>query len=110
MARREKGYSVNTKKKVITKYTNVKRTDMEEREISDYIQNGYKVKYEKKINVAEMRRQLKKDEKALKEFNALYSSTVEDGGACAFHSAMQYYQKWAKANKNKTNSEETTEE
>ena len=109
MARKEKGYSVNTKKKVITKYTNVKRSETDELEISDYIQNGYKVKYEKKINVAEMRRQLKKDEKALKEFNKLYSMKVEDGGACAFHSAMQFYQKWVKEVKNNT-VEETTEE
>lgn len=111
MARAQKAYSVNTNKKVITIYENIKQKKKDEEEIKMYVNCGYKIKYAKKITVEDMKKELKKhDETALKEFERLYNLN-EEGGALGFHRACKYYTDWKKEQeKKKKESKKTTEE
>lgn len=101
MARQVKGYRVDTKKKVVILYTNIKRTSADELVIGTYINNGYKIKTEEKVTVEMMKKELKKaDETAFNEFVKLYE-TNEEGGALGFHRACQFYTKWKKEQEKK---------
>mgnify|MGYP006864377690 CR=1 FL=1 len=95
MPKKAKSYRVDTKKKTIILYTNIKQTVEDKFLISTYLDNGYKMKAEKKITVEDMRKELSKDKPALDEFNRLYKLN-EEGAALGFHRAMQHYTKWKK--------------
>lgn len=113
MARKQKAYSVNTAKKVITLYSNIKQTDADKMVIDTYIRNGYVIKQTEKktITVKQMRKELSVDEKALNEFNALYDKDTEKDEAIGFHQACKYYTNWKKEQeKKKKESKKTTEE
>lgn len=102
MARNQKAYSVNTEKKVITIYTNIKQTEADKMMIDTYIRNGYVLKASEKktITIAQMRKELKDDENALKEFEALYSKKdIDEDEATGFHQACKFYTNWKKNKK-----------
>ena len=98
MARKEKGFRIDTKKKVVTLFSNIERTEADEMIIDTYVRNGYKLKVEKKITISMMKAELKKDKTALAEFERLYTLN-EEGGALGFHRACQFYTKWKKESK-----------
>lgn len=96
MARQVKGYRVDTKKKVVILFTNIKRTKADELIIGTYINNGYKVRTEKKTTVEMMKKELKeKDKTAYEKFVKLYTTNEEDG-ALGFHRACKFYSDWKK--------------
>lgn len=105
MARKSKSYRVDTKKKILIMYSNVKQTSEDKFIINTYIDNGYKLKVEKKTSIEDMRKALEKDTQALEEFNRLYDLN-EEGGALGFHRACQFYTKWLKDKKDKKNKKE----
>ena len=98
MAKTEKSYRIDKKKKVVVLFSNIKQTDADKMLIDTYVRNGYTLKAEIKITVAMMRAEMKNDKTALDEFNRLYTLN-EEGGALGFHRACQFYTKWKKENK-----------
>lgn len=98
MAKTEKSYRIDKKKKVVVLFSNIEQTDTDKMMIDTYVRNGYTLKAEKKITVAMMRAEMKNDKTALDEFNRLYTLN-EEGGALGFHRACQFYTKWKKENK-----------
>lgn len=96
MARREKTFSVNEEKKIITIWTNLEENAEDEKSINWYVRHGYTPKLAQKkpsVKVAEIREELKNAPDTLNEFNAKYK---EKGG---FHNAMKFYNDWKKAQK-----------
>ena len=97
MARKAESFKIDEKKKVIILYTNVTNVSPAEKELKEfYLSNGYTPMFEEKkpaLTVAEMRKALKADEKALKSFEDAYK---EKNG---FFKACKVYQAWKKANK-----------
>lgn len=91
MATKAKSFRIIEKKKAIVIYTNVEEIESEKPLIEIYLKAGYTPMIEEKkkgTTVAEMREEMKYDEKALADFNKAYG---EKGG---FHSACKVYTKW----------------
>ena len=96
MAKKTQSFKIIEQKKVIVIYTNVEQIESEKALIEIYVKAGYTPMTEEKKKgktVAEMREEMKNDEKALADFNKAYG---EKGG---FHSACQIYAKWKKNQK-----------
>ena len=72
MPRKEKSFRVDTKKKAVILFSNIKQTKADEILIDTYVRNGYTLKVETKTTAAMMRAELKKDNTALQELNRLY--------------------------------------
>lgn len=98
MAKTEKSYRIDKKKKVVVLFSNIDQTDADKMLIDTYVRNGYTLKAQTKTTVAMMRAEMKNDKTALDEFNRLYTLN-EEGGALGFHRACQFYTKWKKENK-----------
>ena len=95
MAHKPKSFKIDEKKKAIIIYTNVDPAG-EQVMIDFYLRNGYTPMFEEKkagVSVAEMRAELKKDEKALAEFEEAYKQ--KNG----FFSACKVYTNWKKNSK-----------
>ena len=90
-------FKINEEKKIIILYTKVEHAENEKFLIEFYLKNGYRPMTETKKmgkTVAEMRKELAADDKALKEFNLAYSDKEK-----GFHSACKIYTNWKKNNK-----------
>ena len=97
MAHKPTSFRLDEKKKVIILYTNETQTDGDKALIQMYIASGYTAKFEVKKpakTVAQMRKELEKDENALKAFNDAYAD--KDRG---FFEACKIYNAWEKKNK-----------
>lgn len=99
MARKAETFKVNTEKKTITIYTNVKAVEAETLTINFYLGQGYYPLYEEKKatkTVKEMEAELKNaDEEAYKKFMEAYKK--KNG----FFNACKVYSDWKKNNKKK---------
>ena len=102
MAHKAESYKVATKKtkkgevNVIVLYTNVEANPAEQMLIDRYLKMGFEPMFEEKkasVSVADMRKDLKKDEEALAQFEEAYK---EKNG---FHKACKIYANWKKAQK-----------
>lgn len=85
-------------KKYIVLYKNV-RLPEEEALTSFYLKEGYIPMYEEKkptTKVADMKKALKADPKALEEFETIYATK-----GTGFFDACKYYNDWKKSNKSK---------
>ena len=84
MARTVKGFRVDTKRKVVVLYTNMKRT------VEQYFEDW------KNALVEMMKKELKgKDKAAFDEFVKLYETNDDEG--LGFHKACKYYSDWKKS-------------
>ncbi len=93
MARKVGSFKVDTKKKIITIYTNVEASAAEKELKEWYLSQGYEPKTDIKkqgVTVEQMRKELAKDEKTLAAFNAAYA---EKNG---FFNACKIYTGWKK--------------
>lgn len=98
MAKKPVSFRTDAEKKTITIYTNVEKPAAEASLIEFYLGNGYiplMAEKKKGKTVADMRKDLKDDEKTLKAFNEAYAQK-EAGG---FHAACKIYAEWKKNNK-----------
>ena len=102
MAHKAESFKVATKKtkkgevNVIVLYTNVEANPAEQMLIDSYLKMGFEPMFEEKkasVSVADMRKDLKKDEEALAKFEEAYK---EKNG---FHKACKIYANWKKAQK-----------
>lgn len=102
MAHKAESFKVATKKtkkgevNVIVLYTNVEANPAEQMLIDRYLKMGFEPMFEEKkasVSVADMRKDLKKDEEALAQFEEAYK---EKNG---FHKACKIYANWKKAQK-----------
>ena len=102
MAHKAESFKVATKKtkkgevNVIVLYTNVEANPAEQMLIDRYLKMGFEPMFEEKkasLSVADMRKDLKKDEEALAQFEEAYK---EKNG---FHKACKIYANWKKAQK-----------
>ena len=102
MAHKAESFKVATKKtkkgevNVIVLYTNVEANPAEQMLIDRYLKMGFEPMFEEKkasVSVADMRKDLKKDEEALAKFEEAYK---EKNG---FHKACKIYANWKKAQK-----------
>ena len=81
---------------VIILYTNVEANPAEQMLIDRYLKMGFEPMFEEKkasVSVADMRKDLKKDEEALAQFEEAYK---EKNG---FHKACKIYAEWKKNQK-----------
>ena len=99
MARKAETFKVNTEKKTITIYTNVKAVEAETITIRFYLEQGYTPLYEEKKatkTVKEMEAELKKnDAEAYAKFIEAYKQTN------GFFNACKIYSDWKKNNRKK---------
>jgi hypothetical protein len=99
MARTKKNYTVSEKKKTVS-YVLGTLTEEEKEYISEYRAAGYEIIIKSKksgITLAEMRKALAEDDKALKEFNDIYNEKAKN----SFFEACKYFNSWKKNNKTK---------
>lgn len=95
MAHKAKSFKLDQKKKVIVIYTNVDEP-VEKTLIDYYLNAGFTPMFDEKKptkTVADMRKELAKDENALKAFNDAYKK--KNG----FFEACKIYSQWKKNNK-----------
>lgn len=98
MARKVKSFKLDEKNKIIIIYTNVEPSPAEVELKNYYLDNNYKPMLDEKkpsLTIAQMRKELKADEKAAAEFEAAYK---EKNG---FFNACKIYTNWKKNNKKK---------
>lgn len=109
MAHSPKSFKLDTKKKQIILYTNI-RIEAEVDLINYYLSQGYEPKYDVKkppLKVEDMRKAMKDDAEALAEFNRIYAIKVDKDASqeekknSGFFGACKFYTKWAKENKKK---------
>lgn len=98
-ARRSPAIKVNGTKKVVTIYKNIPRNKDEEEQINLYVANGYTLKYETKLTVAMMRKELAESPATLEAFNEAYNGKTEGGAFIdsGFSRAIKIYNDYIKS-------------
>ena len=87
-ARKTKSFTVNGEKKILTIYDNIPQSDRESADIDLYLRSGYIIKHATKTTVSDMRKELKKDEEALAEFERLYKTD--------YRQSLRFFTEWRK--------------